>query len=312
MTGRLHRQPAEVAGRPAGGDEVAGQFDEGDDLGRDSRKRADRRLDAGFGLLLVEELLAQQHHRVVGVVHATPMRPTTQSASGGSTKSMSAATTSCSGGLGRSDSNDARCSARAPTCCFSHFNVTSSPLARAWMKKIRAPGSPMVPAVNRWGRGISKLGTQLGARAVVAPGGVDAEHDRPAGPVGDGGDRARRHHDPLEQVEVAAHRLGDGGLDRVGVAHGDDDLPGMGGDDALDGRADAQLHLGERLALGEAERRRPVLHRLPLRQLHEVLELGAGPRAEVGLEEPFSTVTRCPSALAIGAAVCRVRSSGEA
>ena len=50
-----------------------------------------------------------------------------------------------------------------------------------------------------------------------------------AGPlaVGDGGDRARRDHDALEQVEVGAEGVGHGGLDRVGVGHGHHDAAGV-------------------------------------------------------------------------------------
>ena len=100
-----------------------------------------------------------------------------------------------------------------------------------------------------------------------------------------GRDRARRHDDPLEQVEVGAHRLGDVGLDRVGVADGHDDLPGVSQHQTVDGDADAELHLGEGLAAGEPEAARTQLHRLPLGQLGEGLELRAGPVAEVGFEQ---------------------------
>ena len=62
-------------------------------------------------------------------------------------------------------------------------------------------------------------------------------------------------------------------------------LPGWAATRRSTASPDAQLHLGEGLAAGEAERARPVLHGPPLRQLHELLELRAGPLAEVGLEQ---------------------------
>ena len=77
--------------------------------------------------------------------------------------------------------------------------------------------------------------------------------------------------------------------------------------------ADAGLHLGERLAAGEAEAARVALHRLPLGELHQLLQLAAGPLAEVALEQaPGRSATFSPRAVAMGAAVSRVRSSGEA
>ncbi|MBW3603212.1 MAG: uracil-DNA glycosylase [Actinobacteria bacterium] len=54
--------------------------------------------------------------------------------------------------------------------------------------------------------------------------------------------------------------------------------PGRGG-------RDAGLHLGERFAAGKAEAAGVALHRLPLRQLHERLQFGARPLAEVAFEQ---------------------------
>ena len=53
----------------------------------------------------------------------------------------------------------------------------------------------------------------------------------------------------------------------------------------VDGADDAGLHLEEALAAGEAEAARVALHGLPLGQLHERLQLAAGPLAEVALEQ---------------------------
>ena len=88
--------------------------------------------------------------------------------------------------------------------------------------------------------------------------------------------------------------------------------PACASAEPVDRAADARLHLGEGLAAREAEPARVALHRPPLRQLVEPLELGAGPLPEVGLERPWLRRTLRPRALAIGAAVSRVRSRGEA
>ena len=73
------------------------------------------------------------------------------------------------------------------------------------------------------------------------------------------------------------------------------------------------LHPGERLAAGEAELAGAALHGLPLGQLRSALELRAGPVAEVALEQARCDVApAAPQALAMGAAVSRVRSSGDA
>ena len=61
--------------------------------------------------------------------------------------------------------------------------------------------------------------------------------------------------------------------------------PRVGGADGVEGSHDARLHLGEALTAGERERRRCPLHGAPLGQLHQCLELGAGPLAEVALVE---------------------------
>ena len=62
-------------------------------------------------------------------------------------------------------------------------------------------------------------------------------------------------------------------------------LPGWAATSRATAFADAHLHLGERLAAGEAEPARVALHGAPLGQLDQRLELGAGPLAEVALEQ---------------------------
>ena len=42
-------------------------------------------------------------------------------------------------------------SASAATCCFSRATLTIRAPLRAWMKKVRWPGSPTVPTTNRSG-----------------------------------------------------------------------------------------------------------------------------------------------------------------
>ena len=58
----------------------------------------------------------------------------------------------------------------------------------------------------------------------------------------------------------------------VGVGHAHDDAAGVSGARAIDRGDHSGLHLGEALAVGEAERRRCSLHRVPLRQLHQLLQ----------------------------------------
>ena len=80
--------------------------------------------------------------------------------------------------------------------------------------------------------------------------------------------------------------MGDGRLDRVGVGDGHDDAARVAWRPAgATAPTDAVLHLGEGLAAGEAEAARVALHGAPLGQLHELLQLGAGPLAEVALEQ---------------------------
>ena len=98
------------------------------------------------------------------------------------------------------------------------------------------------------------------------------------------GDRRGRHDDALEQVEVHAGVVRDRGLDRVGVRHDDDQLARVLGDHRLERGDHARLHLGERLAAGEAGARRRALHRLPEVGLGQLGDLAAGPLAVVGLD----------------------------
>ena len=56
-----------------------------------------------------------------------------------------------------------------------------------------------------------------------------------------------------------------------------------------------------------------TLHGAPLGQLHQLLQLGAGPVAEVALQQALVDVHLQAAGLAaIGAAVSRARSSGDA
>jgi hypothetical protein len=61
------------------------------------------------------------------------------------------------------------------------------------------------------------------------------------------------------------------GLDRIGVGHGHHHATGVLADEPVDRVDHVRLHLGERLAAGEAEAAGERLHRLPLRQLAELL-----------------------------------------
>ena len=83
------------------------------------------------------------------------------------------------------------------------------------------------------------------------------------------------------------HRLGDSRLDRVGVADRDHHAAGILGAHSIEAADDASLHLGEALSVRESEPTRKLLDRLPLGQFEEVLQVGAGPVAEVALEEAF-------------------------
>ncbi len=88
--------------------------------------------------------------------------------------------------------------------------------------------------------------------------------------------------------------------------------PGMAGPVGLHGAGEARLHLEEGLTAREAKAGRALLHGVPLRQLAELAQLGAGPLAEVALDEGPVDDDRRFSSSAIGAAVSRARSSGEA
>ena len=161
-----------------------------------------------------------------------------------------------------SSSSSSMRSASAATCCFSSETLTMRAPSRAWRKKVRAPGSPTVPATKRSG-GSKRVDdghathprTRLAAtgpgapadRGVVAPCcrrraallrrrrrqpgqvagvGVGAE-DEGAG-LGVAHDRHRRRVDvdALEEVEVRAERVGQDRLDDVAVAHREPDRAG--------------------------------------------------------------------------------------
>src|SRR5437867_4045224 len=99
--------------------------------------------------------------------------------------------------------------------------------------------------------------------------------------VPDRGDGARRDHDPLEEVEMDAERVGHRRLDRIGVGNGDHDGARMTFHDPGERRDDAGLHLGEGLAAGEAKAAGVALHDLPLGLAGEPPKLLAGPLADV-------------------------------
>src|SRR2546428_3530682 len=99
--------------------------------------------------------------------------------------------------------------------------------------------------------------------------------------VPDRGDGARRDHDPLEEVEMDAERVGHRRLDRVSVGDGDHDGARMTLHDPGERRDDAGLHLGERFAAGESKPAGMTLDDLPLGLAGEPPELLAGPLADV-------------------------------
>ena len=76
-----------------------------------------------------------------------------------------------------------------------------------------------------------------------------------------------------------------GGLDRVGMRHAHHHTSLWAARQPIDGRDHPDLHLGEALATGEPECGRGTKHRVPLGQLHQLLQLGAGPIAEIALQQ---------------------------
>ena len=84
---------------------------------------------------------------------------------------------------------------------------------------------------------------------------------------------------------MRAHRVGDGGLDRIGVRDEHDHAALVLRSEPVDRAHHAGLHLGEALTVREAERAGGPLHRAPLGQLHQLLEFGAGPIAELALQQ---------------------------
>ena len=104
--------------------------------------------------------------------------------------------------------------------------------------------------------------------------------------IGDRRDGRGRDRDALEEIEVDAERRGDGRLDRVGVADGDDRLTAVARDDPPERADDARLHLDERLAARETEAARMPLDGLPLGPSGGPPERSAGPLADIQLEEP--------------------------
>src|SRR3546814_4132289 len=69
------------------------------------------------------------------------------------------------------------------------------------------------------------------------------------------------------------------------------------GSQGVERPTDAGLHLRERLAAGEAEAARVALHGAPLGELGELLQLGSGPVAEVGFEQPLGGLDPEPQRL---------------
>ena len=104
-------------------------------------------------------------------------------------------------------------------------------------------------------------------------------------PIRDRGDGGGRDVDALEEVERRAEGLGHGGLDGVGVRHGDDDLSSMALHHPDECGRHARLHLEKRFASGEAESARILLDDRPLRPASRLLERQPGELADVDLEQ---------------------------
>ena len=84
----------------------------------------------------------------------------------------------------------------------------------------------------------------------------------------------------------------------VGVRHADDRAAGVRGA-SLSSVVTMRVCISVKLSpLGEAERRRCALHGAPLGQLHQLLQLAAGPVAEVALEQ--AAVDLRPQAAGLG------------
>src|SRR5216117_1616239 len=115
---------------------------------------------------------------------------------------------------------------------------------------------------------------------------VDREDQGTLQTVRDRGDRGRSDRDTLEEVDVRAEGVGDRGLDRVGVRHRDEDGARMTLDESRQGGHDPRLHLGERLATGEAEAAWMPLNGPPLGPARDPFQRPAGPGADVELDEP--------------------------
>jgi hypothetical protein len=89
----------------------------------------------------------------------------------------------------------------------------------------------------------------------------------------------------LHEVERDSERVTDGDLDRIRVAHRDDDLTRVSRDESLDRRRKSSLKLNERFTTRESEPRGMALHRLPLWQLCKLFQLCTRPLAKVTLEQ---------------------------
>ena len=179
-----------------------------------------------------------------------------------------------------------RYSQRAATCCFSTLNEAARPSSPAWRKKVRWPGRPTAPGTTWSGSANSKrLAHDRPRRVRSSPVELAASTAGPVGPyrtaeIEQGETMMRWNRSRwVPRAWASAALIG------IGVGHGHDGLARVAGDEVVEGADDAGLHLGERLAVGEAEAARVALDGLPLGQLHQVLELGAGPVAEVALEQ---------------------------
>ena len=196
---------------------------------------------------------------------------------------------------------------------------------------MRSPGWPTVPAMNRSGRSKRCTCRAIGITAYarhgrtgqpaapappptaaspdaapapaaaarrqqpghVAAGVVHPQHERPGVGVADHRHRARVDHDPLEEVEVQAERVGQQRLDHVAVAAGQPDRlrPGRRGHRASHSRTAATARAwvcGQPLPVrpGEHRRGRVLLHHLPQRLLGQLLQRPAGPVAVPHLGQP--------------------------
>lgn len=106
------------------------------------------------------------------------------------------------------------------------------------------------------------------------------------------GDRSRRDHNPLEQVEVHTAVMGDRRLDGIGVRHHDNDLTDMIGHNGFECGDHPSLHLANRLSTRKSRTRRRTLHDLPKIRLRQLGNCATRPLAIVRLEHAWQRPNR--------------------